>query len=96
MQHAHDDVFRHIKLPGVGQIVRSKKFGTLWRVMEKREIWQNTEDDSKSGYPRLLPAIYLAYWRVEKGVLPGLGKMLGYSYTLHDNTFAANWEIVEE
>lgn len=96
MQHTHNEVFMQKKLPGVGQIVRNKKYGTLWRVMEKREIWQNAVGDPKKGFPRLLPAIYLAYWRVEKGVLPGLGKMLGYSYTLHDNTFVANWEIVEE
>jgi hypothetical protein len=96
MQHAHDEVYRQKILPGVGQIVRNKKYGTLWRVMEKREIWQNVQGDPKTGLPLLMPAIYLAYWRVEKGVLPGLGKMLGYSYTLHDNTFAANWEIVEE
>jgi len=95
MQHAHDEVIRQKKLPGVGQIVRNKKYGTLWRVMEKREIWQNAAGDPKGGFPRLLPAVYLAYWRVEKGVLPGLGKMMGYSYTLNDNTFAANWEIVE-
>jgi hypothetical protein len=96
MQHIHDEVFGQKKLPGVGQIVRNKKYGTLWRVMEKREIWQNAVGEPQSGFPRLLPAIYLAYWRVEKGVLPGLGKMLGYSYTLHDNTFIANWEIVAE
>ena len=96
MQHAHDEVYRQKILPGVGQIVRNKKYGTLWRVMEKREIWQNEKGDPNTGFPRLMPAIYLAYWRVEKGVLPGLGKMLGYSYTLNDNTFAANWEIVEE
>ena len=96
MQYTHDEVFRQERLPGVGQIVRNKKYGTLWRVMEKREIWQNALGDPKSGLPRQLPAIYLAYWRVEKGVLPGLGKVLGYSYALHDNTFATNWEIVEE
>ncbi len=96
MQQIHDEVFRQKSLPGVGQIVRSRKHGTLWRVMEKREIWQNAVGDPKSGFPSLLPAIYLAYWRVEKGVLPGLGKMLGYSYTLHDNTFVANWEVLEE
>ena len=96
MQHVHDVVFGQKKLPGVGQIVRNKKYGTLWRVMEKKEIWQNPVGDPKSGFPSQLPAIYLAYWRVEKGVLPGLGKMLGYSYTLHDNTFVANWEIVAE
>jgi len=48
------------------------------------------------GEPRLVPAIYLAYWRIQHGVLPGIGKMMGYAYTLHDNTFEANWEIVEE
>ena len=96
MQHTHDEVFRQKRLPCVGQIVRSKKYGTLWRIMEKREIWQNAADDPKSEFPRLPPAIHLSYWRVEKGVLPGLGKMMGYSYTLNDNTFAANWEIVED
>jgi hypothetical protein len=39
---------------------------------------------------------YLAYWKVQDGVLPGIGKMFGYAYTHHDNTFEANWEIVEE
>lgn len=64
--------------------------------MEKREIWQNIEDDPQSGEPRMIPAIYLAYWKVQKGVLPGIGKMFGYAYTLQDNTFETNCEIVEE
>ncbi len=93
MKVTHDEVFRQKKLPNVGQIVRSRKYGTLWRVMEKREIWQNIEDDPQTS---MVPAIYLAYWKVQKGVLPGIGKMFGYAYTLHDNTFEANWEIVKE
>ena len=93
MQVTHEKVFRQKKLPNVGQTVRSKKYGTLWRVMEKREIWQNIEGDPQT---RMLPAIYLAYWKVQTGVLPGIGKMFGYVYTLHDNTFEANWEIVKE
>ncbi len=96
MRLTHDEVFRQKRLPNVGQIVRSKQYGTLWRVMEKREVWQNTANDPETGLPRLLPAIYLGYWRVKKGVLPGIGKMLGFAYTLHDNTFEANWEILEE
>ena len=24
---------------------------------------------------------------------PGIGKMLGYAYSLHDNTFETNWEM---
>jgi len=78
---------------GLGQTVWIKKHGTVWRVMEKREIWQNIVGDPQS---RVLPAIYLAYRKVQRGVLPGIGKMFGYSYTPHDNTFDANWEVVEE
>lgn len=92
----HEEVFRQKKLPNVGQTVRSKKYGTLWRVLEKREVWQHTADDPQIGEPRLVPAIYLAYWRIKKGVLPGIGNMMGYAYTLHDNTFESNWEIVKE
>jgi hypothetical protein len=86
---------RQKRLPRVGQIVRSKQYGTLWRVLEKREVWQTIEDDPEAGTPRMLPAIYLSFWRVRKGVMPGIGKMLGYAYTLHDTTFESNWETVE-
>ena len=96
MQETHDDVIREKKLPRVGQTVRSKKYGTLWRVIEKKEVWQNTADDPETGEPRLMPAIYLTYWQIREGVQQGIGKMLGYAYTLHDNTFEANWEIVKE
>jgi hypothetical protein len=89
MNETHDDIIREKKLPRVGDTVRSKKYGTLWRVIEKKEAWQNTEDLS-----RAVPAIYLCFWRLKEGQLPGYGKMLGYSYTLHDNTFEANWEKV--
>lgn len=95
MNHSHDDVIREKKLPKLGQTVRSRKYGTLWRVMEKREVWQHVAGSIESGDPRLIPAVYFAYWRIQKGVLPGIGKMLGYAYTLHDNTFKSNWEIVE-
>lgn len=95
VQVAYDEVFRKKKLPSIGQIVRSKKYGTLWRVVEKREIWQHTAHHPQSGEDALLPAIYLGYWKVQKGVMPGIGKMIGYAYTLYDNTFESNWDLVE-
>ena len=95
MVQGHEDVMRQKRLPRVGQIVRSRQYGTLWRVLEKREVWQTIEDDPETGTPRMLPAIYLSFWRVREGVMPGIGKMLGYAYTLHDTTFESNWEIVE-
>ncbi|MCL4501080.1 MAG: hypothetical protein M1438_19540 [Deltaproteobacteria bacterium] len=83
------------KLPSVGQTVRSKKYGTLWRVMEKKEVWQNIQfPDPKTNEPRMVPAIYLMYWKIQEGIMPGVGKMMGFLYTLYDNTFELNWEII--
>lgn len=96
MRETHDDVIREKKLPHVGQTVRSKKYGTIWRVMEKREVWLNTSDDPESGDFRTIPAIYLSYWKIKDNILPGIGKMMGYAYSLHDNTFEANWEVIEK
>ena len=95
MVETHDEILREKKLPRVGQIVRNKKHGTLWRVMEKREVWQNTQEDPATGHTHLLPAVYLLYWQVQPDVVPGVGKMLGYAYTLHDSTFESNWELAE-
>lgn len=90
----YEEIIRQKDLPNVGQTVLSKEYGTLWRVMEKREVWQAIEDDPQTKQPRLIPAIYLSYWRIQEGVLPGVGKMMGYTYTLYDNSFEANWEII--
>ena len=94
MEETHNDVIRQKQLPSVGQTVRSKKYSTLWRVIEKKEVWENTSDDPETGEPRLIPAIYMVYWKMQEGARPGIGKMLGYAYTLHDTTFEANWECL--
>ena len=94
MPETHNDVIREKHLPRVGDTVRSKKYGTLWRVIEKKEAWLNTSDDPRTGDCRAIPAIYLCYWRVQEGKQPGIGKMLGYAYSLHDNTFETNWELL--
>jgi hypothetical protein len=89
-----EEIIREKGLPSVGQTVRSKKYGALWRITGKREVWQAIEDDPITKAPRLVPAIYLGFWRVREGVQPGVGKTMGYLYTLEDNTFDLNWEIV--
>ena len=84
-----------LRLPRVGQTVRSKKYATLWRIISKGEVWQNITDDPETGEPRAVQAIQLTFWRVREGVLPGVGKMMGFVYTPYDNTFETNWEVVE-
>ena len=88
----YEEITREKKLPNVGQTVRSKKYGTLWRVLEKKEVWQTIDPDPKTGETRMIPAIYLSYWKVQEGVMPGVGKMMGFLYTLYDNTFQLNWD----
>ena len=90
----YEQIIKEKGLPNPGQTVRSKKYGTEWRVMEKREIWRTIDPDPKSGETRMVPAIYLSYWKVQEGERPGVGRMMGYEYTLYDNTFEANWTIV--
>jgi hypothetical protein len=88
----YDEIIRKKGLPEVGRTVRSKKYKTLWRVLEKKEVWQYIDPDPKTGEPRMIPAIYLSYWKVQEGAQPGVGKMMGYLYTLYDNTFELNWD----
>ena len=90
-----EEIMKKKNLPHVGQTVKSKKFGTLWRVMEKREVWRNIDDDPATKEPRMVPAIYLSYWKLKSGEQPGVGKLMGYLYTLYDNTYEANWKAVD-
>ncbi len=94
MHMTHDDIIREKKLPSVNQCVRSKKHNTIWRVIGKKELWLNASDDPKGIECRSTPAVYLYYLRV-KGGSPGIFKMLGFTYTLQENTFEANWEVIE-
>jgi len=72
------EIIRRKGLPDAGKTVRSKAHGTLWRVVEKREVWQNTEPDEKSGDAHMVPAFYRTCRRQQEGVRPGAGRMPGY------------------
>ncbi|MBM4128783.1 MAG: hypothetical protein FJ243_01545 [Nitrospira sp.] len=95
MEESHEEITWRKSLPRVGQTIRSRKDGTLWRVMEKREVWQNIEDYPETGEPRMIPAIYLSFWKIEEGAMPGVGKMVGEVYTLYDDTFKDHWEVMK-
>jgi len=90
----YEEIMRRKGLPNVGQLVRSKKYNTIWRVLEKRETWHSEGEDPVTKEPRWNYAIYLSYWKVQKGAEPGLGKTMGFSYGLEDDTFQENWVII--
>jgi len=82
-------------LPRVGQRVRHKITGTIWKVIEEREVWVEAPDPAPDG-TQLVPAIHLRYWRPRPDVALGKGKTIFYAYTLEDHSFADNWEILED
>jgi len=79
MPETHSDVIREKHLPRVGDTVRSKKYKTLWRIIEKKEVWLNTSDDPETVDCRAIPYGYPCYWCTRAGKQPGFGKVLTHS-----------------
>ena len=50
-----DKIIQEKGLPAVGQEVRSKKYATVWRVMEKKEIWANILPTPRAASPAWSP-----------------------------------------
>ena len=88
-----EDIIRKKRLPRVGQTVRSKDCGTLCRVMEKRELWQTIKDPQTKS-PAWFPPFTYPTGEARKESRPAWARVMGYTYTLYDNTFELHWEIV--
>jgi len=75
-------------LPRVGESVRSKNFGTVWKIIEEKEIWM--EGPNK----HLIPGIFVKYWREDTASGPGTGRTISYRYSQNDPPFDNYWEIL--
>lgn len=85
-----------LSLPHVGEHVRSKGFGTVWKIIEEKETWLEHPVNPlkpESGF-RLIPAIYLRYWKEDTGSGPGTGKTFAYRYSQVDPSFHDFWEVL--
>jgi len=84
--------FKHLRLrhglPRVGERVRSKHFGTVWKIVEEKEVWM--EGPNK----HLIPGIFVKYWREDTGSGPNSGKTMSYRYSHNDPPFDNYWEIL--
>jgi len=85
-----------LALPHVGERVRSKVSGNIWKVIEQKEMWleQPSVAGGSDDAPRMIPAIYIRYWGEEISKKSGKNKTLSYHYTQEDASFKENWEIL--
>jgi Kef-type K+ transport system membrane component KefB len=85
-----------LALPHVGERVRSKHSGRIWKVIEAKEVWQ--EEPSAAGgsddTPRIIPAIWLRYWGEETSNDLGKGRTMSHQYSHKDPSFLDHWEIL--
>lgn len=85
-----------LALPHVGERVRSKQSGKVWKVIEQKEVWhkETTAADGTSITPEFVPAIYLRYWHQESSSGPNHGRTMTYRYTYKDPSFEEHWEVL--
>ncbi len=81
-------------IPRVGERVMSRRFGTVWKVIEKKEVWAEKPAGAESQKSSLIPAIYLRFWKEDSSKGPGTGKTMSCRYSQEDDPFGSHWEIL--
>jgi len=91
-----EDLREIFGLPRVGERLRSKRYGTVWKVIEEKETWIKKSDLLSTDFcdNNLVPAIHLRYWREDTSPGPGRGKTMSYRYSQEDPHFNEHWEIL--
>jgi NhaP-type Na+/H+ or K+/H+ antiporter len=79
-----------LNLPRVGERVRHRRHGTVWKVIEEQEIWMEGQGP---GVPERVPALALRFWKVNEAK-SGKGKTHRHRYTPGDRSFDLHWEIL--
>ncbi len=85
-----------LDLPHAGESVRSKDFGTTWKIIEEKEVWIEASPEERPGKQEreLLPAIHLRYWKKDSSNIPGKGRTMTYRYSQQDQSFHNHWEVL--
>lgn len=93
------DLRAGLRLPHVGERVRSRRYGTVWKVIEQREEWVTPAAGSGGGRfagNGPIPAIALRYWSGSGAGGPGRGRTMIYRYSREDPSFEEHWETLYE
>ena len=92
------DLRESLSLPRVGERVRSKRHGTVWKIIEEKEIWIPAPAGGRAALAKnntgLQPAIQIRYWKEDTSAGPGTGKTLNYRYSQIDPSFHDHWEVL--
>lgn len=75
-----------LALPHVGERLRHKRSGIVWKVIEEKEIWLET--------PHPMPAIELRFWHEKSTSGPGTGKTIMHRYSQTSPVFHDQWEVL--
>jgi NhaP-type Na+/H+ or K+/H+ antiporter len=90
------EIRKKFELPHVGQRVRNKNTGRIWKVIEEKEIWM-TPPEPKSNSPQSsqkIPAIHLRFWAEDTYPRKGSGKTFSQIYSSKGRSFEKDWEIL--
>jgi NhaP-type Na+/H+ or K+/H+ antiporter len=84
------DLRERLGLPRVGERVKNRLEGTVWKVIEERETWHNDAPPGSTA----MPAITVRLWCPGKNQTPGTGPTHTLNFTPLDSPFDRDWEIV--
>ena len=75
-----------LDLPHVGERLRHKRSGIIWKVIEEKEVWQE--------HPHPVPAIEFRLWQEKSASEPGTGKTILCRYSQASPVFNNQWEVL--
>jgi len=83
-------------LPRVGERILNKRLGTVWKVIEEKEIWMKDGErrDKADASGELIPAFQFRFWKEDTSSGPGTGKTVSHRYSREDPSFQDHWEII--
>ncbi len=82
------DLRQKLELPRVGERVRDRRDGTLWKVIEEREFWLEGSEGVA------VPAIELRLWNEQRSTSQGKGDTQYITFTPSSQPFSTEWEII--
>ncbi len=77
------DLRKDLGLPHVGERVRNKQLGTVWKIIEEKEEWTGN-----------VSTIQIRFWQEDSAGKAGTGKTMSCKYCKTDSSFETNWEIL--